>query len=157
VSARAEELLSLAAGESSAPIRERVCAARSLQQARFGAAAINRSSAAKAAVYTNAGHRREAVVLGAAAPAARSGPRRSPTGGSGRLRHCPAQERAHRAIDAVHVVGKAAEVVEGVRHLRVLEQLDVGVIIRLRPPGGEQALYRAAIHFDDHVPGVSSR
>jgi magnesium chelatase family protein len=51
-----EELLSLAAGESSAPIRERVCAARSLQQARFAAAASKRGSAPKAGagVYANA-------------------------------------------------------------------------------------------------------
>ena len=51
-----DELLSLAAGESSAPIRERVCAARSLQQARFAAAPSKRGSTPKAgaAVYANA-------------------------------------------------------------------------------------------------------
>jgi magnesium chelatase family protein len=49
-----EELLSLAAGESSAPIRERVCAARSIQQARFAAAASKRGSPPKAGVYANA-------------------------------------------------------------------------------------------------------
>src|SRR5262245_60750534 len=42
-------------------------------------------------------------------------------------RECPPQERAHGVVDAIHVVGEAEEVVKGVRHLRVLEQLDVPV------------------------------
>jgi magnesium chelatase family protein len=49
-----EELLSLAPGESSAAIRERVCAARAIQQARFAAPTSRRSSPPKAGVYANA-------------------------------------------------------------------------------------------------------
>jgi magnesium chelatase family protein len=52
-----DDLLSMAPGESSAALRERGCAARAIQQARFAAAAASRrSSGAKtgAAVYANA-------------------------------------------------------------------------------------------------------
>jgi hypothetical protein len=70
-----EELLSLAAGKSSAPIPTGVCAARSIQQARFGPAASNRSRAAKTGVYTNAG-----------APPRSGGPGRGRSGGTDRGR-----------------------------------------------------------------------
>jgi magnesium chelatase family protein len=51
-----EDLLSLASGESSTAIRERVCAARTVQQARFANATSRRSSGPKAGagVYANA-------------------------------------------------------------------------------------------------------